>query len=213
MIVTLEPVVSLPLPNDGDSRSRGIHVSSIIRCIATEAGVLKPEWCEELSLLDIRDMSKVGIAGQLRMHIGIAWENHYLPLLSDVVKHPGEMKHSGIYMTDDGESLSVIITQSRAKHVLKVHEVKATYKSTKTVGMMEADNRSNFMWLAQLKAYAKGARTRYADLHVLFLCGDYKFPIQPVLMIFHFEFTQQEIDDNWDLLREYRDHRIKIEGI
>ena len=84
-----------------------------------------------------------------------------------------------------------------------VHEVKATYKSTRTVG----DLSSQWMWLAQIKAYCKGLDTRHARLHVLFLCGDYTYPIKPVLKVWDIEFTQEEIDANWELLRDYRDER------
>lgn len=197
--------ITLGLPDSKYPRSQGVHVSAIIRCIATESGILKPEWAEELSLVDIREIKDpVAI---LRINIGLAWEEHYIPMLKDVIDHPGEMELDGIYMTHDGESVSVIITDNRTKWCMVVHEVKATYKSTNTVG----DLKSQWMWLAQIKAYCKSLNTRHAMLHILFLCGDYTYPIRPTLECWKIEFTQQEIEDNWDLLRDYRDYRLSLD--
>jgi hypothetical protein len=203
MIVT--PIeIPLWLPESKTPRSPGVHVSSIIRCVATEYGILKPEWAEELSLVDVRTITDQ--VALVRISIGLAWEEWYIPnILSPsmgVIDHPGEREVDGIYMTHDGESISTITTDKRNHYA--VHEVKATYKSTKTVGDLE----SQWMYLAQMKAYCQALRTRWAFLHCLFLCGDYTFPIKPLLRCWEVEFTQQEIDENWQMLRQYRDDKI-----
>jgi hypothetical protein len=206
MIVTPEPV-ELFLPPPRQVRSKGVHVSSIIRCIATEAGILKPEWVEELSLADVREITDpVAI---LRISIGLAWEEWYIPTIlaiEGVIDHPGEMHIDGVYMTHDGESLDVLVTPHGSnklyQHVV-IHEVKATYKSTNTVG----DLSKEWMWLAQMKAYCLAKRTRFCKMHTLFLCGDYSYPIKPQLKRWSIEFTQKEIDDNWDMLRQYKEER------
>lgn len=205
-MITKSIPVTLTLPPSKTPRSQGVHVSSIIRCIATETGILRPEWAEELSLVDVREIrDPVAIA---RINMGLAWEEHYIPMLQDVVDHPGEMHVQGIYMTHDGESVDVIITEDREFMAVVVHEVKCTYKSTKTVG----DLSSQWMWLTQIKAYCKGLRTRFAKLHVLFVCGDYSWPMSPLLMCWEIEFTQEEIDMTWELLTDYRDHRELLDG-
>ncbi len=193
------------LPEPTTPRSSGVHVSSIIRCIATEAGILTPDDAEELSLQDVRSITdEVAI---LRISIGLAVEQQYIPqVLSHygVKDHPGEMLYDGVYMTHDGEDTTVIITLyegGRYQVTERIHEVKATYKSTKTVG----DLRTQWMWLAQIKAYCKAKGVRFAVLHVWFLCGDYKYPISPKRLVWEIEFTQEEIDDNWELLSDYRD--------
>jgi hypothetical protein len=81
-----------------------------------------------------------------------------------------------------------------------VHEVKATYKSTKTVG----DLSSQWMWLAQMKAYCIAKGTRFAVMHCWFLCGDYSYPIRPRREVWEIEFTQEELDSNWTLLADYK---------
>lgn len=207
-MITTELPVTLILPPPIVPRSPGQHVSGIIRCLAVDMGILKPEWAEELSLVDARDITDP--VAVLRINIGLAWEEHYIPMLGDVADHPEEIHYEGIYMSPDGESVSVIITRGQPKHVLMVHEVKATYKSTKTVGEPTTDN--PWMWMAQIKSYCKALGTRFAVLHVLFLCGDYSYPIKPVLKKWQLEFTQQELDDNWALLMDYREHRLSIEA-
>ena len=168
--------VELHLPESKTPRSEGIHVSSIIRCIATETGILKPEWAEDLSLSDVREITDP--VAKLRINIGLAWEAHYIPLVGNIVDHPGEMQVDGIYMSRDGDSVDVIITPAgERKFALIVDEVKATYKSTRTVG----DLSNQWMWMAQCKAYCKALGTRFARMHVLFLCGDYSYPIKPLL--------------------------------
>jgi hypothetical protein len=168
-------------------------------------GILKGDHAEEVNLADVRVIDdELAI---LRMSIGLAWEEHYIgKILPDygVVKHPGQMCVDGVFMTPDGESVDTW----HGKSVLVIHEVKATYKSTNTVANLEKE----WMWLTQIKCYCKGAKTRYGKLHVLFLCGNYQFPIRPIAKVWNVEFSQKEIDDNWSLMVDYRDQRVGDNG-
>lgn len=201
----------LAVPHSRHPRSPGVHVSSIIRRIAIQNGALKKEWIDDLDLVDASQedwWASLSPASQLRIAIGLAWEEWYIPQLQTVSDHPGEMQVDGIYMTHDGESLDTLVTErpiiinsawgagEPSRHVLALHEVKGTYKSTKTVGSLD----TQWMWLAQTKAYCKGLNTLIAYLHVLFLCGDYKYPIEPQLKVWRITYTQLEIDDNWELM-------------
>lgn len=212
MKVTVEPV-HIKLPPPKQARSAGVHVSSIIRCVAMETGILGQERLEDLSLIEVGPSMRFSDpVVALRVCIGLAWEDWYIPevlALEGVIDHPGEYLVDGIYMSPDGEELSQIIVDRRPKHMMKVHEVKATYKSINTVGTVESSVESQFLWMAQIKAYCKAIKTTWADLHVLFLCGDYSYPIQPQLLRYHLEFDQEEIDYNWKLLTGYRDMRLK----
>lgn len=205
MIATPIPV-TLILPPSPTPRSKGVHVSSIIRCIATDMGILKPEWVDEPTLADVRVISDpVAIT---RICIGLAWEEWYIPQIlaaQGVEKHPGEMFKDEIYMSPDGLQAGGVLTLSKGsvRTPPVIHEVKATYKSINTVG----DLKQQWLWLTQIKAYCKGAGTRYARLHVLFICGDYKWPLQPSARAWDLEFTQKEIDSNWELITDYRDYK------
>ncbi len=208
MIVTEQPA-KLLLPSS-QGRGVGVHASAIIRCIATEAGILKPEWAEELSLVDIREITDPVV--MLRMALGLAWESWYIPYVlgpEGVIDHPGEMHLDGVYMNPDGESLSTIITKNRQVHYPVIHEVKATYKSVNTVGDMQG--KTEWMWRTQLMTYCYAKKTHLAEMHILFLCGDYKYPIQPQLKRFKLEFTKEELEHNWALLTEYRDYHQGLE--
>ncbi|MGH7184518.1 MAG: hypothetical protein ACREJN_21440 [Nitrospiraceae bacterium] len=211
MIVTIEHS-TLEIPPPRTERGKGVHISSIIRCIAQETGILKPEWCEELDLLEVNPVTRFSdLRTILRICIGLAFEEWYIPRLPGVVDHPGEMACSDIYLNHDGEELSRFIIDGFDRMCIVVHEVKTTYKSIRTVGVGEDALKSQWMWLAQLKSYCKANNTRFAILHVLFICGDYSYPIGPDMWIYHVEFTQEEIDDNWELMEQYRDDRLKIE--
>lgn len=219
MIVGPIQVVMLPAPTGHQSaRSEGVHVSSIIRCIALEMGILKTEWIEELTLVETSQADwweSLDEVSRLRIAVGLAWEQWYLPQLQTyegIADHPGEICLEGIYMTPDGEDVVFVYTESFNGHVLRIHEVKFTYKSIKTVCGEQAEDgsypdamKSQWMWVSQGQAYCKGRNTRFHVQHVFFACGDYTFPIRPKLLRIPLEYTQEEVDTNWSLLRDYRD--------
>jgi len=212
--MTVTPVdIDLFLPKPEIPRSVGVHVSNIIRCIAVETGILRQEVAEDLKLIDIREFTDpVQIT---RILIGMAWDQFYIPIILGglgVKDHPRELEVDGIYMSPDGESLDVIFTDHQARVVPVVHEVKTTYKSINTV-VRGGDLTSQWMWLAQIKAYCRALNTRLAVLHVLFLCGDYSYPISPKNLCWEIEFTQEEIDSNWNLMTEYRDYKEREAAI
>lgn len=206
MIVT--PVeMKLHLPPPPNPRSKGVHASGLTRAIAIETGILDKKWFEGLDDISISDIQEIkDQASILRINIGLAWEAWYIPtFLTHVHKHPKEMCKDDIYMTHDGESVDTILIERKKQQVLRIHEVKATYKSLKQV---KNDNlESQWMWITQIKTYCKGANTTHACLHALFINGDYTPPYSPVLKIWNITFTQKEIDDTWDLLTQYRDYR------
>lgn len=174
--------------------------------------MLKPEWADDLGLVEVEGEQEawwngLDSASRLRMSIGLAWEQWYISQIAEISGQPGEMHVDGIYMTPDGESIDVLLTPSGPQHIITCHEVKATYKSTKTVG----DLTGQWMWLAQTKGYCMGMGTRIAYLHVLFLCGDYKYPITPQLHRWRIEYTQEELEENWTLMQDYLRHRRFME--
>lgn len=200
----LTPAIAPPL---GLPRTVGIHVSPVIRAIAVQNKALKPEYVESLDLIDRSGQDwwkKIDLVGQTRMLMGLAWERTYIETqLPTVVWQPGEMCVEGMYMTHDGESIETILSElNEEQMVMALHEVKLTYKSWNTI----KDIRTQWMWLCQLKAYCKGIGARLAYLHVLCVCGDYSYPIQPIPRVFRLQFTDDEIDENWDIVTSYARH-------
>src|SRR5678816_1639945 len=87
-------------------RSPGIHVSTVLRMIAQENGYLKRELLrpEEFGLVDLHEKrnndewwASLPPDVQLKICMGLAWEQWYLPQLEGVLGHPGEMLVDGIY--------------------------------------------------------------------------------------------------------------------
>lgn len=196
----VEPVpLTLTLPPSKTPRSAGLHASNVIRYIAAKTGILRTELAEDVSLTDVRSITDpVAI---LRICIGLAWEEWLAQQLPDVLDHPGEMSLDGIYLTHDGESLDHIYTERGPALVPRVHEYKTTYKSLRSLQSSDGWNlESQWMWTTQLKCYCKALSTRHARLYALFLCGDYAPPIRPQFCVWDVEFTQEEIDENWDLI-------------
>lgn len=217
MIATCSDVELAPPPSRA-YRSPGLHQSSIIRAIAYEVGILDKDWLDDLDLVDAsteRWWETLDDVARLRISLGLAWEEWYIPQIPEVVDHPGEMTVEGVHMTHDGESLDVILSQERhpalgfiprQRYEIALHEVKLTYKSTKTVGNLL----NQWMWLAQMMGYCRALKTRLAHLHVLYVCGDYTWPMRPKLQRWDIEFTGEEIETNWELLMDYRAERMRL---
>ncbi len=200
----LDITTPLTLPPSKTPRSPGQHVSGIIRPLAAEVGFLDKKWCEDLSLVDTREITDPTTI--LRIRIGLAWEQHLIPTLEGVVDHPGELKLEGVYMSPDGESVDRVFSGSRGIELI-IHEVKATYKSSRR------DVREQWMWLTQIKAYCKAAGTRFARLYILYICGDYKAPISPQHHIYEIEFSQEELETSWATLVDYLQMRLQNDGV
>jgi hypothetical protein len=214
MTMRIEEIpIDMTYPQSKEERTPGIHVSNVLRLIAQENGVLKKERAEEFGLVDLQGTSgeewwaRLPLDVQLKICMGLAWEEWYIPQLEDVLDHPGELCIEGIYLTPDGESLDTVITFGGELLILCIHEVKLTYKSLNTIGNLS----TQWLWLAQTKAYCKAKQTLVAYLHVLAVCGDYSRPIRPVLKVFRIIFTQAEIDENWDVIRGYVEYYQNLE--
>lgn len=236
MIVLSQPV-ELTLPPPSVPRSPGIHQSGIIRSIAMQSGILTPDWEEDQSLVERSNeewWAKLPEDAKVRICIGLAWEEWYIRTqLPEVIDHPGELCVDGVYMNMDGSELSRLILDGRPQYRQKVHEIKTTSKSLNTLGQNDHENRqdrvegaryfkkpertfqlqpllSQWMYLAQGKGYCKGLGTNLLDLHVLFLYGDYSYPMRPQAYRYQIEFDQAEIDTNWELLIDWRDYRMGL---
>lgn len=212
----------VPYSSGGLVRSPGVHVSGLIRAMAIDYGILDRKWVpEDFDLQDITEdgtdsgewWASLDEDSQVRMAIGMAWEQWYLPRIPRVTHQPGELYLDGIYLTIDGESRDILLIQRsrRDLHRVAVHEVKTTSKSINTTGHLADPNPKNWMWLAQCKAYCKARGTTTLYLHILYLFGDYSYPMRPKLHVWRLEFEQQEIDDVWSLLQDSL-HRYRASG-
>jgi hypothetical protein len=203
----IEAVV--PWTDGGLLRSPGVHVSGLLKAMAIDYGLLNRKWVPED--YDLQDITETGESSsewwdaldedsKVRMAIGMAWEQWYLPKLIEKYQ-PGELECEGIFLTIDGESRDLVLADEDC-----VHEVKTTSKSINTTGHIAEPNPKNWMWLMQCKAYCKARGVRFIYLHILYLYGDYSRPFKPKLHVWRIEFTQQEIDQAWSLILDRLAH-------
>jgi hypothetical protein len=152
----IEAVV--PWTDGGLLRSPGVHVSGLLKAMAIDYGLLNRKWVPED--YDLQDITETGESSsewwdaldedsKVRMAIGMAWEQWYLPKLIEKYQ-PGELECEGIFLTIDGESRDLVLADEDC-----VHEVKTTSKSINTTGHIAEPNPKNWMWLMQCKAYCK----------------------------------------------------------
>jgi hypothetical protein len=89
-----------------------------------------------------------------------------------------------------------------------VGEIKATWLSSKDVPHEVANNLPPKFskYLTQMKAYAYHLGTVHGRLLVYFVNGNYK-PMAPQLLCWDIEFSPQEIDECWSMLKNHARHK------
>ena len=207
MRIEIIPVQLRMLDNE-HPRTPGLHQGKILRKMAAERGYLKEVDASDLSMVEVNESGfweSLDPESQIRMAVGMAWEEWYSRQLDDVSFHPGELVVDGVYMTPDGESLEFV---HGSGYVPAVHEIKATSKSTNTVSGLNGDK--NWLWRAQMLGYCKAMNTNIAYLHVLFLYGDYERPFKMQVRCWRFEFTWTEIEMNWKGLLGFIKHHQRL---
>lgn len=176
-------------------RSKGVHVSGVLKYVAQEMKILKPRAEDEID-----EMPMVVAAG-------FAMEGLLSGLYPHMMWQPGEVKRQGIVGSPDGVSM-LSITEGRGIADTVIEEFKLTYKSLRTrVGDAILNE---WLWMEQMKAYCNMYVDRpvHARLHVWFACGDYQYPLKPRYMRYLIEFGRQELANNWSLLQKYKSFAI-----
>lgn len=109
------------------------------------------------------------------------------------VLRPGEVvSDEGIYMSPDGVNPTLVAME----------EYKATYMSS-AKGILDENGElsDKFVhWGIQIKGYLHWLGVNDCLLRVLFLAGDYSFPIGPQFKSWKLSYTDEEIDENWTML-------------
>jgi len=198
----IEEKAELTIPRDGN-RSKGLHLSEIIRDYALVTKVLGEEYdttIEESNTLVL-------------VWLGLAFENMLAAYQHPEIHfHPGEVVHKGIAMSPDGLSFASVDVG------WMLHEFKLTLKSSR--GFRESLRmraRKVLMYLWQIMCYRYALNCYLvkmgekpcleAMLHVMFLRGNYgEFGDKeslPTYKIFRLVFTQEELDENWALFEEH----------
>lgn len=195
------------LRSGGAPRTPGVHLSGVLRFMALESGLLRPDDEEEdLDLLlekyphwqqgDKRVFNRIAL--------GLAWEEWYARQQpEDVVFHPGEFARDGITGTPD----AVRITDTGE---MELHEYKLTWRSSRRPIADE------WMYWAQMAGYCAMVGGMMAErtgsaaagmtgvLHVYYVNGDYAGS-GPILKSYTREFTTKEIETQWAGILKHKD--------
>lgn len=161
-------------------RSPGLHLSDIYRDIER---TIKPrdEWATQ------EELEAFG-------EVGFLWERVFSMAYRDAIQagdpqtyiRPGEFVKDGIACSPD-------LIRIRDWALI---ETKASWKSAKKFDDL---NRWFYFWVIQVCAYCHVIGTDTAEIHALFINGDYKPPI-PQKRATRIVFTEKEMRDNWAML-------------
>lgn len=177
----------LPMIRTGDPES---HVSAIIRSLCLRLGHFAEE--DESSMTQEERASRT-----TRWELGSAFENAVAAGLvrrtakSDPDRYQiiGELEDDGLIGTPDlvdleeGSIIEIKLTWLSARHTV--------------------DSEKFWKYWVQLMAYIKMlAVSRIGYLHVAHVNGDYRNS-GPIYNIWREEFTQQQLDENWRMLKSH----------
>jgi hypothetical protein len=173
---------------DDPSRSKGLHLSDII------SDMMQALYPDKYG----GEKDDVFTA---RVEFGLMWERTLESALArecrlsdEELERPPEQECDGIYMSPDGFALF----KSNGGMDMRVNEYKSTWKSAPSEKKGTTINDPKFMaWWMQLKAYCRAAGTTHGRLIVYFINGDYSQGFVPELRAWDAEFTQEELDLNW----------------
>jgi hypothetical protein len=188
----------MPKETKRGARREGLHEGDLVRAVAIRGGLLKV------------DKDKEDVLDPVLLCCGLAWECWAAGLYQDMMWQPPEVEYEGVLMNMDGLSY----TDSGE---LVVEEFKFTRKSA-WVGGEDRRIEGEWRWLAQVKNYCKamggdeGGCTR-GRLHVMYVNGNYRFKDGggPQYWRYDLQFTQQEVDDNWQVMQRAAE-RLAKEG-
>lgn len=203
MIVTpyppnhLIPLFHGPEPITGDSaRSSDSrpHLTDILRDLAAAIGKGK-----DRDAISEEELNRYAAGGWI-------WEHAFDQALAAAVDNgqmwsPGEVECEGIVGTPDRLRIG-------DHGELRVQELKARWQSSRKFDDLE---RNYWIELAQIMSYCYMNSTRYADLHVFYVAGDWRPPV-PVQRSAALEFTERELRENWDMVVGHAKRKGWLQG-
>lgn len=127
----------------------------------------------------------------LYLALGLAWEQYFERLL---IAHGVDAKRPPAFETANGIKFSPDLLVYNGQD--RLGEIKLTFMS-----VSEDLSEPKFAkYLTQAMLYAHGLKMRHVVFYVLFVNGDYKANRGPQLYKFYIEFSQRELDEEWDTM-------------
>lgn len=171
----------------GQGRKSGVHVSGLIKAYFKAQGEPEPKSPESWQT-------------DIGRQAGFLWENamefafkEYMAKDRSAVIKQLRTETDGVHGTPDGLDGDVL------------EEYKCTWKSLRK---WEEDPEANFQyWFMQVKAYLYMLDLRKVRFFIFFVNGDYKWDkgLGPrIVRTEEFEFTKEELEDNWLKLMAHR---------
>lgn len=169
-----------PANEAGTSRSLDtLHLSTIIRDLE--------ETCGKESTFDEADLAFFRAGGFLWEHaFGLGHREAVLQNHECEIIRPGEWEREGIVGSPDG---------IRADPY-RIVETKCTWRSMRKLDSLE---KHFWGWTVQMMAYCSMIGSTEAELHVFFVCGNYRPPF-PAVRSLLLEFDEQELMENWRMV-------------
>lgn len=172
-----------PILGSGLPRAPGLHLTDIIRYIQDSINPYTGDGFDDQ---------------RLTMEVGFIWEDLLSYVLGDRIgKRLNDLECDGIYCNPDGLGYDPLDGKTPV-----VEEYKCTWRSI---------NRSpteDHRWMMQVKAYCNVLHTRVAVMYVCYLMGNYKGS-GPLSRAYRIEFTEQEIEENWNAILAHKDATIE----
>jgi hypothetical protein len=142
-------------------RTKGMHLSGILRFVAGQAGLMKI----------VADMDEERLP--LKMALGIAFEEFAASLYPSMHWQPGEVIREGVAMTCDGISPMDLSLGERSYHGDQpcVEEFKLTWKKVQTGDELL---RESWYWCQQGRGYCWGYGANLVRYHICFVNGNYR---------------------------------------
>jgi hypothetical protein len=171
-----------PILGSGLPRASGLHLTDIIKYIQDQINPYKGEGFSD---------------AQLTMEIGFIWEDLLSYVLGNRIgKRLNDLECDGIYCNPDGLGYDPEDGKTPV-----VEEYKCTWRS------MRKPPTDDPRWMMQIKAYCHVLGTRIAVMYICYLMGDYKGS-GPQSRAFRIEFTEQEIEENWNTILAHKQDTI-----
>lgn len=182
-ITVLSSTMPKLLPMQG--RSKGLHVSTIIRDICVHHGHYDDQGTWNYAQLELGCALEHAIAHRLSLDK----PGRYI--------QPGEQELDGTFGTPDLYDTLDDVTSCGA-----IEEIKCTWMSS---SRGPRDDK-HWKWWAQVKAYCKMMGTRVGRLRIVFINDDYKGDVAGYR---HWQqiFTQRQLDEHWYMLQGWAKRR------
>ncbi len=182
-------------------RSAGVHLSGVLRVMASEFNLLKdiPEEDFEEKL-------------PLRMALGQSWEYFAAGLYPRMKWQPGEVERDGVIGSPDGNSFEVSPRPSVS--TLVIDEFKRTRKTCRDFDLSAVKNK---LWVWQTQGYccADKRRPTRVRFHILFVEGDYsrgQFGMEEKYWRYEVEYSRDELDKLWRMVVGFKEKAVKEIG-